>query len=73
LISYGLPISEIEDYIPAVKKETPESIVETARKYIDFDHCVVVVVGDLKKIESDVRSLGWGKVVVVDEDGNPVK
>ncbi|NOY06347.1 MAG: insulinase family protein [Chlorobi bacterium] len=73
LISYGLPISEIEDYIPAVKKETPESILETARKYVDFDHCLIIVVGDLEKIGNDVRSLGWGKVVVVDEDGNPVK
>jgi zinc protease len=32
-----------------------------------------MVIGDLRKIEAGVRSLGWGEVTVVDADGKPIR
>jgi hypothetical protein len=47
--------------------------MKTAKRYIDFGRSITVVVGDLTKIEQPVRDLGWGKVVIVDEDGKTIK
>jgi len=33
---------------------------------------VWVVVGDRAKIESGIKSLGWGELKYLDPDGNPV-
>jgi zinc protease len=73
LLSYELPVEEIDRFIPEVLKQTPQSVMETAKKYFDFDHSITVVVGDLSKIEEGIRALGWGKVVVVDEDGKVLR
>ena len=47
--------------------------VNDAIKAIDPDALTWVVVGDLSKIEADVRALKLGKVTVIDADGKPVK
>ena len=73
LLTYELPVDEIDNYIPSVEKQTPSSVTGMAKKYIDFDHAITVVVGDLSKIEEPIRALGWGKVVVVDEDGKVLR
>ncbi len=72
-VSYGLPVSDIDRYIPSVEQQTPSSIMETAKKYFSFDNAITVVVGDRAQIEAGIRALGWGRVVVVDADGNPVQ
>jgi zinc protease len=73
LVSDDLPFDEIGKYIPAVDAQTPASVMEMGKKYIDFNKSVIVVVGDLSKIEEGIRSLNWGKVVVVDEDGTVLR
>jgi len=32
-----------------------------------------LVIGDLRKVEAGIRSLGWGEVVVLDQDGKPIR
>jgi zinc protease len=31
-----------------------------------------LVIGELRKIEKGVRELGWGEVLVLDAEGNPL-
>jgi zinc protease len=69
LLSDGLPMSTLEEYVPGIEQQTPETVTATARKYYRFDDAIIVVVGDLTEIEAPIRSLNWGTVVVVDEDG----
>lgn len=51
----------------------PDSANEIAKKYIQPSHLVWVVVGDMSKVESGIRSLNLGDVHKIDADGNPVQ
>ncbi len=73
LVSAGVPLDQIADYVPGIEKQSPADIMATAKKYVDFGKCVVLVVGDLGKIEKDIRALDWGEVVVVDAEGAKVR
>ena len=44
-----------------------------AKDTLKPDQMTWVIVGDLAKIESEVRALKLGEVKVVDADGNPVR
>jgi zinc protease len=72
-VNYGLPVIDLEKYVPAMEQQTAAGVMETAKKYFSFDNAITVVVGDRAVIEEGIRSLGWGRVVVVDADGNPIE
>ena len=73
ILQYGLP----EDYYNTLTQKalaiTPESANGIAKKYIQPDHLVWVVVGDMAKVEGGVRELNLGEVHKIDADGNPVQ
>lgn len=71
--TYGLPLEDLDRYIDAVQAETPESVMGTAKRYYRFENAITLVVGDLAEIEEKIRSLNWGKVVVLDVDGNVLR
>ena len=70
MVRYGRP----DDYVFRRKAEiealTP-AIVADAAKVINPEALTWVVVGDLSKIEADIRALGLGEVTVLDADGKP--
>ena len=70
---YGLPEDYYDRFVRDIRALTPEQAATTARAWIDPKRLTWVVVGDLKKIEAEVRALGWGEVQVVDADGQPVR
>ena len=70
---YGLPEDYYDRFVRDIRALTPEQAASTARAWIDPRRLTWVVVGDLKKIEPEVRALGWGEVQVVDADGRPVR
>ena len=49
---------------------TPTELKETAQHYLDTDNLIWVVVGDLSKIEENVRELGFGEVEIWGVEGN---
>ena len=59
--------------LTAIEKQSPADVMATGKIYVDFGKAVVLVVGDLAKIEKDIRALGWGDVIVVDTDGNKIR
>jgi zinc protease len=52
---------------------TPESANALAKKIIQPDHLVYVVVGDMAKVEAGIRELNIGEIHKIDADGNPLK
>ncbi|MFZ1731023.1 MAG: pitrilysin family protein [Bacteroidota bacterium] len=70
LLTDGLPISTLTEYLPSIESQTPAAVTATAQKYYRFDDAIMVVVGDLSEIEAPLRALNWGTVIIVDEDGN---
>jgi zinc protease len=60
----GYPDNYFEQYISNIKKITKEDVQEVARKYMDPAKLIIVVVGDEKKFDKPLSTLG--KVQPVD-------
>ena len=73
ILQYGLP----EDYYNTLTQKalaiTPDVANEIAKKYIQPEHLVWVVVGDMSRVEGGVRDLNLGEVHKIDADGNAVQ
>ncbi len=52
---HRLPADYLQRYVERIHAVTPVDIQEMARKYIRDDQATIVVVGDRKKIEKDLR------------------
>lgn len=68
----GWPLEYYDDYAAKINQVTPDDVVAAARRYIDPDHLVIVVVADRKTVEPQLRAANIAPVVVVDDDGNPL-
>ena len=73
ILQFGLPEDYYNTFTQKALALTPEVANETAKKYIQPDHLVWVVVGDMSKVEAGIRELNLGEVHKIDADGNPVK
>lgn len=67
---YGLPADYWDKYPDQVAKLDADAVQRTAKKYIDFDHLQLVVVGDAKHIHEAVAK--YGQTEVYDAEGKPV-
>ncbi|CAN7176788.1 M16 family metallopeptidase [Massilia sp. LjRoot122] len=72
-VNLGLADDYWSKYASNVRALTPEQLGAASSKFIKPDEAVWMVIGDLRKIEAGVRSLGWGEVTVVDADGKPIR
>jgi zinc protease len=68
----GLPTTELQREPDELQKATLDSVNAAARKYAAPSGATLLLVGDLSKIESGVRELNLGEVVVLDAEGRPV-
>jgi zinc protease len=73
ILQYGLPADYFNTFIQKATSVTPESANEIAKKFIQPDHLVWVVVGDMSKVESGIRELNLGEIHKIDVDGNAVQ
>lgn len=55
---HGLPATYLRDYVAKVNAVTPATIQEMAKKYISDDTATIVVVGDRKTIEEQIKPYG---------------
>ena len=69
---FGLPDDFWATYPDRVRALDLSQVQEAASKFIHPDKMVWVVVGDRAFIESGIRELGFGEIVILDVDGNPV-
>ena len=72
-VNQGLADDYWNRYAANVRALTPAQLGGASSKFIKPDEVVWMVIGDLRKIEAGVRSLGWGAVSVVDVDGKPLR
>jgi zinc protease len=73
LIVWGLPVNFFTTYREKLAAVTPEDIARTAGSRLSPDNLVVVVAGDLSKIEAPIRARNLGTVEVWDVSGNKVR
>jgi zinc protease len=73
ILEYGLPEDYYNTFTQKAMALTPDGAEAIAKKYIQPEHLVWVVVGDMAKVESGIRDLNLGEVHKIDADGNPVK
>lgn len=72
IVSFDLPLEDIQRYPHAIEAVSLEQVQAAARKYVEPDQAVAVIVGDLKSIEPAIRDLGIGQVVILDVRGELV-
>jgi zinc protease len=73
LIIWGLPIDFYTTYRERLAAVTPDDVRRVATSKLTPDNLVVVVAGDLSKIEAPIRARNLGTVEVWDPDGKKVR
>jgi zinc protease len=73
LIIWGLPIDFYTTYRERLAAVTPEDVRRVAGSKLTPDTLIVVVAGDLAKIEAPIRARNLGTVEVWDSNGNKVR
>ena len=68
---YGLPPDFYKTYAHRMSVTTPAQVGELAKKYLTAENVAIVVVGEAKEIQPELEKIG--KVIVYDQELNPVK
>jgi predicted Zn-dependent peptidase len=68
---YGIPLQEIERYVPTIEQVTASEVISAARTYMDVETPIIVIVGDASQVKPQLQALA--PVAVVDADGNIVE
>ena len=71
-VTFGLPADYWDTYSGKVQTLELKDVSQAAREAVHPQQLTWVVVGDLSKIEAEVRKLNLGPVHYIDADGNPV-
>ncbi len=69
ILQYGLPEDYYATYAAQVRAVTPDGVNALARRLVQPRQPVWIVVGDLARIERDIRALGVGEVRRIDTEG----
>jgi zinc protease len=72
ILQYGLPEDYYNTYTDKVLALNPAELNALAARTILPKQQLWIVVGDMSKVEADLRALGLGEVRKIDADGNPV-
>lgn len=73
LIIWGLPLDFYTTYRERLSAVTPDDVKRVAASKLTPDNVIVVVAGDLSKIEAPIRARNFGTVEVWDSNGNKVR
>jgi zinc protease len=73
IVRYGLADDYYQTYGDKVRGLTLAQVAAAAKKVVQPDNLVWVVVGDRAKIEAGIRELNYGEIRLIDTEGNPVQ
>jgi zinc protease len=59
----GLPKDHLRQYLAGVKAATDEGVIATAKRLMDPEHLIIVVVGEAEKIKADLEKIAPVTVV----------
>jgi zinc protease len=71
LWALGLPMTELQREYDATNAVTMDQVQAATKKYVRPDSSSMLLVGDRSKVESAVRDLKLGEVVLLDINGKP--
>jgi zinc protease len=72
IVQYKLPQDYYTRFTPTALALTPAQANELAHRFILADRQVWIVVGDMAKVEADIRKLNLGEVHRIDADGRVI-
>lgn len=72
IVQYGLPDDYYTTYAQRIRNLTSDHVAEAARKIIQSDRLIWVVVGERAKIEASLKELGYD-IQTINVDGNIVQ
>ncbi len=72
LAAYQLPVEALEEYPASLEKVSLSEVRSAAQQYLDLERLNCVVVGDLNKIEGEIRQADFGEVMIYDVEGDPL-
>jgi len=70
-VAFRLPSDYWDTYSSKVDALTLRDVAQAAREAVHPQQLTWVVVGDLRKIDADIRKLNLGPIHYIDADGNP--
>ena len=73
IINYGLSEDYYTVYPQKVRALTIPMITEVAKKMLQPETLVWVIIGDRQKIEAGIRELNYGEVKLIDSNGNVIQ
>lgn len=73
LVNYKLADDYWSQYGANMRGLTEAQLADAAKKFVRPDEIVWVVIGDLNKIEKGIGELGFGEIIKLDADGQPIR
>jgi zinc protease len=73
ILQYGLPEDYFNTFTQKATSVTPDSANAIAKRLIQPQHLVWVVVGDMSKVEQGIKELDLGTIHKIDADGNALQ
>ncbi len=67
----GIPIEELNEYLPAIEAVTVEQVQAAAVDYINAEDPIIIVVGNAELLKPQLEEIA--PVQVVDGDGNVIE
>jgi zinc protease len=73
VVLYGLPDDYFDNYIMRIRGVTLADVTRAANRYLDPSRMAILIVGDRKVIEPDLRSLTdvGATITLLDKEGHP--
>jgi zinc protease len=68
----GMPLSELQREYDGTTKETLDQVLAAEKKYVNPASSAMLLVGDRAKVESGLKGLNLGEVVLLDTEGRQV-
>jgi len=68
IVDNNLPVGYKDEQIKIINDLTKEDVNSLAKKHINPDNMVFIVVGHAYKIKPGLEALGYGKIKVIDSE-----
>jgi predicted Zn-dependent peptidase len=72
VVLYGLPLDYYNNYVSNIESITQADVQRVARQYINPASLAIVIVGDRKNIESGLKAVNAGPIMIRDFFGQPI-
>jgi len=73
LVEFGMPEDFYSTYSQKIRSLNLDEMNTMAKKVVQPDNAIWVIVGDVSKIRKGIEDLGYGGIHLIDSDGKPVE